>query len=474
MVLRRLFTSLFALNQNNHARQPQPSFSLVATSNKRISELYQTGLNGELVKPLLKLLDSNCETIDMPSKDGDAMDYRRSGSQRDESRVFYYPPSNEMRAAFLQSFEKACKGVLAYNLTVSLPHGRSIPAFGSFDQRVLLIPFETLCGAEGKPCGADYVALCRFFGHIFIQGPVPLLDADSVNFKGTRSIDLGRRFINFIDVAYDSRVHFCVETEAGVEDMLQGLRSKEDGRLFAAGVMETQVKKEGGSSSSGATTYVGMMEWLATRLIRWPRLEGLGLLRRDSLGSVSALSPRKRGMAGRKKGRKESIARLLLVYAQYRAKKAAAKAAGLQKNGLVMDKKQKNGWKNPAPQLTKRASIPPDRTPLSIIKRPSGNWNIIYARRMRKLRLEAQAELEANPPLDESELVHRKFKAQRAFKSHLLHHAIETAKDAFNLPEACLIEDLPVDKPFGCKICEAKFESKTGLATEPWQNPFEA
>ncbi|KAJ3060856.1 Envelope glycoprotein [Podochytrium sp. JEL0797] len=267
MVLRRLFTSLFALNQDTHARQLQPAFSLVATSNKRISELYQTGLNRELVKPLLKLLDTNCETIDMSSTDdGDAMDYRRSGSQRDESRVFYYPPSNMMRVAFLQSFEKACKGVPAYNLTALLPHGRRIPAFGSFEQRVLLVPFETLCGAEGKLGGADYVALCRSFDHIFIQGPVPLLDADSVNFKGTRSIDLGRRFINFIDVAYDSRVHFCVETEAGVEDMLQGLRSKEDGRLFAVGVMETQVKKEGGSSSSGATTYVGMMEWSATGL----------------------------------------------------------------------------------------------------------------------------------------------------------------------------------------------------------------
>ncbi|KAJ3011077.1 UNVERIFIED_CONTAM: Envelope glycoprotein [Siphonaria sp. JEL0065] len=253
LILRRLFESLYDQQQQEHP------LTLITTTNKHIESLYAKGLNRSAVKPFLKLLEEKCETIVLEG----GVDYRKSGIQKREKRVFYFPDGElfkngeESGRAFLDRF-----GSAGTRTTIELPYGRSLDV--QVNGTKVLIPFDKLCGNEGKLGGADYIAICRLFEQVFVSGPVQKFDLYGVDAAGVKSVDLGRRFINFIDVSYDSRVRVVVEAVAGVEDMLGGLETSDEQKMVKE--IETRIVNEGGSSSSGSTTYVGMMEWSATGL----------------------------------------------------------------------------------------------------------------------------------------------------------------------------------------------------------------
>ncbi|KAJ3262858.1 hypothetical protein HDU77_011719 [Chytriomyces hyalinus] len=276
MIMRRLFENLFSIARPNAPKVS--AFSLITTSNKPIHLLYRAGLNRGTVKPLLQLLDTHCETLSIQGE----TDYRTLTHETEESRCLFYPRSSESgcdspfadagqaREAFQERFVKACGGVdVARPLQVKLPPGnRSVDVALAVEGKCAMIPFETLCGNTGKLGGADYVTLCSEYKQIFVSGPVPLLDKDGVGHSGVKGVDLGRRFINFVDVAYDSGVRLVIEAAGNPERLLNGLRdSPMPGTGSGSGTgTETRVVKEGGASSSGSTTYIGMMEWSATGL----------------------------------------------------------------------------------------------------------------------------------------------------------------------------------------------------------------
>ncbi|KAJ3230385.1 hypothetical protein HDU81_004567 [Chytriomyces hyalinus] len=273
MIMRRLFENLFSIARPN--TPTVSAFSLITTSNKPINQLYRSGLNRGTVKPLLQLLDTHCETLKIQ---GDT-DYRTLIDETEESRCMFFPRTEgrgcdspfgdvgEAREAFQERFRQACGEVFARAVQVKLPPGnRFIDVPLAVEGKCAMIPFETLCGNTGKLCGADYVTLCSVYKQIFVSGPVPLLDKDGVGDSGVKGVDLGRRFINFVDVAYDSGVRLVIEAAGDPEMLLNGLRDSVMPGSGSGTGPETRVVKEGGASSSGSTTYIGMMEWSATGL----------------------------------------------------------------------------------------------------------------------------------------------------------------------------------------------------------------
>ncbi|KAJ3136989.1 Lactation elevated protein 1 [Physocladia obscura] len=282
MIIRRLFTNLFNAKESflpieysgvKEAILPPP-FTLITTSNKPINDLYAKGLNRDLVNPLLKLLERNCETIYLNS----SKDYRRLNEQIESLKSFYHPVTKESPSiyetqevasvAFHTRFVSECESAdfkphshifKLGNTTRSLQLKLQVPNLCA------MIDFEVLCGHTGKLGASDYSRLCAEFPVIFISGPIRRLDLESVDSRGVKDVDLGRRFINFVDVAYDSGVRIVVEAQAGIEEVLSGLKEDEVNQI-KSGSTSTTVVKEGGSSSSGAATYIGIMEWSATGL----------------------------------------------------------------------------------------------------------------------------------------------------------------------------------------------------------------
>ncbi|KAJ3385748.1 hypothetical protein HDU84_002039 [Entophlyctis sp. JEL0112] len=263
MVIRRLFTNLFGLGE--------PQFTLVTTSNKQISDLYATGLNRALVMPLLELLEHHCETVDLKSE----FDYRKLHPQADKLRTLYHPSNpksetpfltqNDAHDAFMDRFKSECGDEVAERLNFKLSNtSRTIEIFG-VPGRCAFLDFDVLCGHTGKLSSSDFTCIVNEFDVVFVSR-LYRLEIDSADTRGVKDVDLGRRFINFIDVAYDAGVRVVIESEGSAHDVLKGLFPSPSNFKPSTDGISTTVLNSGGASSSSATTYVGMMEWSATGL----------------------------------------------------------------------------------------------------------------------------------------------------------------------------------------------------------------
>jgi cell division protein ZapE len=167
---------------------------LVTTSNLPPDELYKDGLNRQLFLPFIARLK---ETMDVVSLDS-PRDYRIG--RISARQTFLSPPTAENRVAFNTLWHDLTDG--------SMGQAESLDVLG----RKLIVPkaahgcasftFYELCGAALGP--ADYLAIARAYGTVFISG-VPRLKAAQRNEC--------KRLILMIDTFYDAHIKLVVLAE---------------------------------------------------------------------------------------------------------------------------------------------------------------------------------------------------------------------------------------------------------------------
>ena len=184
MILGRLFGALFGLG-----------VVVVATSNVAPADLYKDGLNRALFLPFIDLLAERMEVVSL-----DALtDYRL---QKLALAPVYYCPADAAADIAMDA---------AFRRLTGRPRGEpaEVPRLG----RVIAVPqavggavrfrFDDLCR---QPLSAgDYVALASRFETFFLDH-IPLL--------GDEERDAAKRFINFIDAAYDARAKLLASAAA--------------------------------------------------------------------------------------------------------------------------------------------------------------------------------------------------------------------------------------------------------------------
>jgi cell division protein ZapE len=184
MILGRLFSALFSLG-----------VVVAATSNVAPEELYKDGLNRALFLPFIALIGERMDVVAL-----DALtDYRL---QKLERAPVYYTPADAdadaaMDAAFLR-LTGAARGepaeVARLGRAIAVP--QAVAGVARFD-------FDALCR---RPLSAgDYVALASRYETFFLDH-VPLI--------GDEARDAAKRFINFIDAAYDARAKLLASAAA--------------------------------------------------------------------------------------------------------------------------------------------------------------------------------------------------------------------------------------------------------------------
>lgn len=238
MIMRRLFTSYWASGG-----------ILVSTSNRHPSRLYENGLNRDLFIPFIKELEHRCEVWQLSGKE----DYRRSsGHARDE--IFVTDVE-----VFQNKLATAIDGRKPEMLTLNIRMNRTLqvqsytsPATGP----VISTTFDDLFKQNLKPLGAaDYHAICDAASTIFISG---------VRQFRASEFDFARRFITFVDVAYESKTKVVILSETSLADLFSNLTPELDLKKVLPTTLN--VRKEGGASSSNSTTFIGEVEWSATGL----------------------------------------------------------------------------------------------------------------------------------------------------------------------------------------------------------------
>jgi peroxisome-assembly ATPase len=116
--------------------------------------------------------------------------------------------------------------------------------------------FKELC--EANLGSADYHALCKAASMVYIS--------DLRQFKADE-FDFVRRFVTLIDLAYESRTRIVCLSSVPLFILFQNIVPRESPRsTVPQEKMELSVRREGDSSSSMMSTFIGDTEWSATGL----------------------------------------------------------------------------------------------------------------------------------------------------------------------------------------------------------------
>ncbi|KAI7372176.1 hypothetical protein KC354_g83 [Hortaea werneckii] len=191
MILRRLVQSLMA-----HGTV------IVTTSNRHPTELYKNGIQRESFIPCINLLLSRLRIINLDSK----TDYRKV--PRPPSGVYHHP----LDTAAKQHAESWFR--FFGDFKEDPPHEARHQVWG----REIIVPRAsgracrfTFNELMGKATGAaDYIELCRNYD-AFIVTDVPGMNI--------RSRDLARRFITFLDAAYESQAKVVLTTAVPLTEL---------------------------------------------------------------------------------------------------------------------------------------------------------------------------------------------------------------------------------------------------------------
>ncbi|GAA5138295.1 cell division protein ZapE [Thalassotalea piscium] len=189
MILGTLFEELFA-----------HKVTLVATSNIIPDELYRNGLQRARFLPAIKLINENCDVINVDS----GVDYRLRTLEQAE--IYHFPldqvADDNLEKYFTQlSFEQ---GVKLKKIKIN---NRELVTVQESDG-IVHFDFATLCVSARSQ--SDYMELSRIY-HTVLLANVKQMNVDCD--------DAARRFIALVDEFYERNVKLIISAEVAMEQL---------------------------------------------------------------------------------------------------------------------------------------------------------------------------------------------------------------------------------------------------------------
>ena len=179
---------------------------MVMTSNRHPDELYKNGIQRQSFLPCIDLLKSQFRVTDLNS----GTDYRKV--PRALSKVYFSPLDHANTREFDKLFDAVTSDAhdpVVENRPLKI-WGRTLHVPLS-TQSVARFTFDELCGRPRS--AADYIEICNNFSTIFVEA-VPKM--------GLNQRDLARRFITFIDAAYESKTKLLTSSEVPILQIFSG------------------------------------------------------------------------------------------------------------------------------------------------------------------------------------------------------------------------------------------------------------
>lgn len=262
MILRRLFGSFW-----------QEGGVMISTSNRHPDDLYENGLNRDVVVPFFRDLQQRCDVWEI----GGEEDYRMMAAEGGERAETVFTD----QLAFEQSLDGALGGNELAEVSIPVHGGRRLEVAAAANAAaqdtgtkfsVVSGTFQQLC--EASLGTSDYHALCPSTETIYISG---------LRKFARHELDFVRRFITMIDIAYETKTRVvCLSSVVLVEAFReiietatqQSRRSTPQnknvnraGSIQKGAVRDMRVQRGGGASSSMMSTFVAETEWSATGLM---------------------------------------------------------------------------------------------------------------------------------------------------------------------------------------------------------------
>lgn len=182
---------------------------IVTTSNRSPNDLGSSSFGRaeealDSVTSLVGVLTQHCEVAAMNS-DKDHRILQKRGKE-----TYFSPITAETEKALDEAFCRAVGTGLRLS-SVSLPvYGRKVIVPIASENRVARFTFTELCGSPLGP--ADYITICNHFHTIFVED-IPQMTIYQKN--------EARRFLSFIDAAYESKVKMFCTAASSSDDLFQ-------------------------------------------------------------------------------------------------------------------------------------------------------------------------------------------------------------------------------------------------------------
>ena len=191
LVMRRLFRYLFS-----------HGLVMVATSNRRPSDLYLNGIQRESFLPFIDDLTARCKSHDLAS----GTDYRTLNALDAGAGTYLTPLGPETQASVDALFGRLTKGDATPAQTLRL-RGRDL-AVPAAAHSVARFEFNGLCG---RPLGAeDYLGISQAFHTVIVEN-VPALSLNEINQV--------RRLITMVDAFYDNHVRLILTAAVPADEL---------------------------------------------------------------------------------------------------------------------------------------------------------------------------------------------------------------------------------------------------------------
>ena len=189
MILGTLFEELFAHN-----------VALVATSNIIPDELYRNGLQRARFLPAIKLINENCEVVNVDS----GVDYRLRTLEQAE--IYHFPLDEKASSNLTQYFQQLSVEPGEKGRVIEINH-RDLKTVEESDG-VVHFEYSELC--ESARSQADYMELSKLY-HTVLMANVTQMNVDCD--------DAARRFIALVDEFYERKVKLIISAEVAMEDL---------------------------------------------------------------------------------------------------------------------------------------------------------------------------------------------------------------------------------------------------------------
>ncbi|WP_434340354.1 cell division protein ZapE [Motilimonas cestriensis] len=194
MLLGTLFEALF-----------ERGVVLVATSNIIPDDLYRNGLQRARFLPAIKLINENCEIVNVDS----GIDYRMRTLEQAE--IYHFPLDQQAEENLNRYFQQLSFEPRQYEHYIEILN-RQIPVRAEADS-VLFIEFSALCVSARSQ--VDYIELSKIYHTILLA---------NVTVMGGDSDDAARRFIAMVDEFYERHVTLIISAEVAMDKLYQGGR----------------------------------------------------------------------------------------------------------------------------------------------------------------------------------------------------------------------------------------------------------
>lgn len=185
MVVRRLFSELFDMGM-----------VVVATSNRKPSDLYYNGIQRDLFLPFIDLLQAQCQVIHLSS----GVDYRKIGKRL--TNTYFYPLGEASVKSMEEAWQTVTQDMKVTPITIPVGFERKMDVKEHVGG-VARFHFDDLC--RRNVGASDYMAVADHFHTVFVTD-IPTFTLKDLN--------IIRRFILLIDELYQNGVRLVASANA--------------------------------------------------------------------------------------------------------------------------------------------------------------------------------------------------------------------------------------------------------------------